>query len=67
MTLNLGRNSVGHIVDEVGEVGGSQEHASQVVQSAVLLVQSTVLDTQLMGFVGASSDFTLQLTNVLYK
>jgi hypothetical protein len=56
-----------HLVQEVGEVGRSEKHTGQVVKTGVLLVESTVLETGLVGLVGAGSDLTLKLANVFWK
>jgi hypothetical protein len=56
---------VGHVVQEAGKVGRAQEHAGQVVQAGVLLVESTILETQLVSLVGAGGNLTFELTDVL--
>jgi hypothetical protein len=56
---------VGHVVQEVGEVGRAQKHACQVVEAGILLVESTVFKAQLVSLVSAGCDLRLELTNVL--
>jgi hypothetical protein len=53
-----------HLVQEVGEVGGSEEHAGQVVQTGVLLVESAVLEADFVGLIGTGSDLTFELADV---
>jgi hypothetical protein len=57
---------VTHIVEERGEVGRSEEHASQVVQAGILFVKSTVLETYFVGLVGTGSDLAFELTDVFW-
>ena len=59
-SLSLRRKTAGgHLVQKVGKVRRAEEHACQVVQPAVLLIEGTVLETQLVSLVGAGSDLAL--------
>jgi hypothetical protein len=64
---HLGWEGIGHVVQEVGKLGRAQEHAGQVVETGILLVEGTVLETQLVSLVGAGRNLALKLTNVLCR
>lgn len=67
LRLHLARQgkTVGaHLVQELREVRGRQEHAGEVGETGVLLKEGTVLQTQFVGFVGLGGNLALELTNV---
>ena len=53
-----------HLVKELRELGRGEKHASEVGEASILLAQSTVVETEIMGLVGSGGNFTLKLTNV---
>jgi len=62
---HLGWEGIGHVVQEGGEVGRAQEHASQIVEAGVLFKEGAVLETQLVSLIRPGCDLALKLANVL--